>query len=211
MLQDPAAVALFPASRGGSTPHSLALAKLGRATLCGSPGGSPQVVHARGRRAGPSLPRAHSGLRPGPSPRRAAWAQTSDAPSLGLKGREQRDGSTPAEPPPHPQGRPRPCRRPGPNSEQQQVFLGRLGRRRGTGGALTEPRLVGCSRCSLFRAARLRRLSPGTRSNAAAAAAAAAPPPPSPRSASAAPQPQREHVPSGERAPSARAGRAAGA
>jgi hypothetical protein len=36
-------------------------------------------------------------------------------------------------------------------------------------------------------------------------------PPPSPRSASAAPQPPRDHVPSGERAPSARAGRAAGA
>ena len=47
------------------------------------------AAHARGRRAGPAFPGARAGLRPGPSPRRAARAQTLDAPSLCLRGREQ--------------------------------------------------------------------------------------------------------------------------
>ncbi|CAI9159711.1 unnamed protein product [Rangifer tarandus platyrhynchus] len=47
------------------------------------------AAHARCRRAGPALPGARAGLRPGPSPRRAARARTMDAPSLRLRGREQ--------------------------------------------------------------------------------------------------------------------------
>lgn len=53
-----------------------------------------------------------------------------------LRGHKQGAGSAPAAPAPHPQGRPRRCPRPGPNSEQQQVFLRRLSRRRGWGPGL---------------------------------------------------------------------------
>lgn len=48
------------------------------------------AAHAHGRRAGPAFPGARAGLRPGPSPRRAARARTLGAPSLCLRGREQR-------------------------------------------------------------------------------------------------------------------------
>lgn len=123
------------ASCKGSTSHPPASAQLGRATLFESLGGIPQATYARGRRAGPAFQGARAGLRPGPSPRHAA--RTSHlTPRAFPEGPQAGGGSAPAAPAPHPQGRPRRCPRPGPNSEQQQVFLRRLSRRRGWGPGL---------------------------------------------------------------------------
>lgn len=61
------------------------------------------------------------GLRPGPSPRRAAPASSPNAPSLHPPDREPRGGSArAAAPPPHPQGRPWPCPRPGPKGSSSR-------------------------------------------------------------------------------------------
>lgn len=109
---------------------------MSHATLFGSPEGTPQAAYARGQRAGPAFPGARAGLRPGPSPRRAAQVRPPNAPSLRLRGRKQGGGCASAAPPPHPQGRPRSYPHHGPNSEQQQVFLGKICRRREWGPGL---------------------------------------------------------------------------
>lgn len=90
----------------------------------------------------------------------------------------------------------------GPSSQAQRL---------GAGGALSQRRREDRGRCSLLPApGRRHRRSPGTRREAAASAAAAASKPKE-QKRRAAPQPPREHVPGGERALSARAGREAGA
>lgn len=211
----------LPPPAGARLPIPPASAQLGHATLFGSPGGGPQAAYAHGRRAGPAFRGARAEMRPGPSPRRAAWARPPNAPSIPLKGREQRGGFAPAALPPHPQGRPRPCPRPGQTASSSRCSSGSSGGRRGWGTGLPG-RLGGRGRTAHSPSAGGRAAAGARSSWPQDAAATAAPwglsaklpptlPPRSPTTASAAPQPPREHVPGSERAPSARAGRAAGA
>lgn len=119
------------------------------------------------------------GLRPGPSPGRAAPASR-----LQPLDREPRGGSArTAAPPPHPQGRPWPCPRPGPKGSSSRCSAegsagcsGDRGPSRqapgGRGGRCTHPApRAGRGRCSLLRAQGHRRHSPETPREAAAAAA----------------------------------------
>lgn len=177
------------------------------------------AAHARGRRAGPAFPGARAGLRPGPSPRRAARARTLDAPSLCLRGREQ-GAALPG--PRRRLTRKDVCDRvPAPGQIASSSRCSSGGSAGDGDGGAWAGRLGGSARAAHTPSA-AGRAAAGARSfrprHAAAAAAPRGlgaklpppppPPPPSPRSASAAPQPPREHVPGGERARSARAGRA---
>lgn len=186
------------------------------------PGGSPQAAYARGRRAGPAFQGARAGPRPGPPPRHAARAghrtprAFPEGPQAGGRLCPGRAGASPARTsatvsPPRAKQR----AAAGVSQEAQPATgLGAWAARLGGRGPAHSPSAGG-------RAAAGARFSWPQDTTATAAAAAAAPwgvgakpplpPPPSPRSASAAPQPPREHVPGGERAPNARAGRAAGA
>lgn len=156
------------------------------------------------------------GLRPGPFAAARSSGLQHSATGQRAEGRLRTDGGGAASSPARTSVAVSPPRA---EREQQQVFRGRLGRlQQGSrpqqastgkeaeaGGALTQHHGQA--------AAGVR--SSGPRDTAATPRGLRAKlpplPPPSPRSASAAPQPPRDHVPSGERAPSARAGRAAGA
>lgn len=209
----------LPPPAGARLPISPASAHLGHATLFGSPGGGPQAAYAHGRRAGPAFRGARAELRPGPSPRRAA-GPGHQRPEPSPEGPRAEGRLCPSRAAASPARTSTTMSPPRPNSEQQQVFLGKL--ERATGVGAWAARLGGRGRTAHSPSAGGRAAAGARSSWPQDAAATTAPwglsaklpptlPPRSPRTASAAPQPPREHVPGSERAPSARAGRAAGA
>lgn len=204
--------------RGRRPSQPLAGAPQQRCRLTGprppwKPGGSPQAAHTRGRCAGPAFPGARAGSEAWPvaaARSSGLLAQRSEPSSTGQGAEGRRRLLTRKDV----RGRvPAPGRKgaaagvPWKARLAAAVITAPAGWHTvaGTGGALT--RRHGRAAAGV--------LSSGPRDTTATPRGLRAKlpplPPPSPRSASAAPQPPRDHVPSGERAPSARAGRAAGA